>query len=115
MVPEFSAVIALISTQTIQALLGTPLRSGHPYLIHHLQPYRSLSHIGRTHEKSQGQPITFSQQMDGASFALPAIGESSPLELTRYGGHLKAWDVKPWQEGSSHAKDQTTLSTRVSC
>jgi hypothetical protein len=50
-------------------------------LIHHLQYYCNLSHINCGHQESQGQAITFGQQMDGASFAFPAIGNILPSFL----------------------------------
>jgi hypothetical protein len=44
-----------------------------------LHPYTNLSHVGRGHQKSQGQAIALSQQMDRAAFAFPAIGDTLSL------------------------------------
>jgi hypothetical protein len=55
-VSKFSTVIALVGSQASRTLLGTPLRLGHSYLVHHLQPYCYLSHIGRCHQKNRGRP-----------------------------------------------------------
>ena len=72
--PEVSTVITLVSTQAGGALLGAPLRSRHQNSVHYLQPHGDLSYIGRGYQKSQGQAIAFSQQMDSAALAFPTIG-----------------------------------------
>jgi hypothetical protein len=73
--PEISAVVALVSGQAGWALARSALRSWHPNPVHHLQPHGDLSHIGRGNQKSQGQPVAFSHQVDRAAFALPPVGD----------------------------------------
>src|SRR5918992_1261597 len=73
--PEISAVVALVGGQAGWALAGSALRPRHSYLVYHRKSHGNLGHIGRGHQKSQGQPITFRHQVDGAAFAFPAIGD----------------------------------------
>src|SRR5918996_2415214 len=73
--PEISAVVTLVSGQAGGALARSALRPWHSYLVYHLKSHGNLGHIGRGHQKSRGQSITFSHQVDGAAFAFPAIGD----------------------------------------
>ena len=72
--PEVAAVVTFVSSQAGWALARSALRSRHLHLVYDLKPHGDLSHISRCHQKSQGQSITFSHQVDGAAFALPAVG-----------------------------------------
>jgi hypothetical protein len=72
--PEFRTVIAFVGSQAGRTLLGASLGPGHSHPVHHFQPHGDLGHVGRRHHKRQGQAITFSQQVDRATLALPAIG-----------------------------------------
>jgi hypothetical protein len=75
LVSERSTIIALVGCQASWTFLTAPLRPRHPNPVHHPQPYGDLSHISRGYQKSQRQAITFSQQMDSAALAFPAIGD----------------------------------------
>src|SRR5919106_4420905 len=96
LVSKFSTVIALVSSQAGGTLLRASLRSWHSDLVHHLQPYGNFQDMGRTHQKSQGQPITLSQQMDGASLTLPAIGAI----LSPFWAGTKLPSRKAWLQSS---------------
>src|SRR5918999_6345444 len=73
--PEISAVVTFVGGQAGWALSRPALRPGHSYLVYHLKSHGNLGHIGPGHQKSHGQPVTFRHQVDGAAFALPAIGD----------------------------------------
>jgi hypothetical protein len=89
---EIRAVVALVSCQAGRTLLGTAFWPGHAHLVYHLQPYSDLSHVSCTHQKGQGQAVSFSQQMDGAAFAFPAIGDVlSPFLAGTKLPSRKAW------------------------
>jgi hypothetical protein len=78
--PEVGAVVTFVSGQAGWALARSALRPWHSYLVYHLKSHGDLGHIGRGHQKSQGQSIAFSHQVDGAAFALPPVGNVlSPL------------------------------------
>jgi hypothetical protein len=73
--PEISAVVTFVSGQAGWALARSALSPWHSYLVYHLKSHGNLGHIGRGHQKSQGQSIAFRHQVYGAAFALPAIGD----------------------------------------
>src|SRR5918999_2880730 len=74
--PEISAIVTFVSGPAGWASSRSALRPRHSYLVYHLKSHGDLGHIGRCHQKSQGQPITFSHQVGGAAFAFPAVGDS---------------------------------------
>ena len=73
--PEVGAVVTLVSSQASWALARSPLRPGHLHLVDDLKTHRDFRYIGCCHQKSQGQSIAFSHQMDGTALAFPAVGD----------------------------------------
>jgi len=71
--PKLSTVIALVSSQAIRVLLGTPSGTWHSHLVHNLHPYGDLGYISSRHLESQGQSLTLSQHVDRAALAFPTI------------------------------------------
>src|SRR5918992_5585921 len=72
--PEISAVVTFVSGQAGGALARPPLRSRHLHLVYDLKTHSDFRYIGCCQQKSQRQSIAFSHQVDGAAFALPAVG-----------------------------------------
>ena len=73
--PKTSTIVTFVSGQAGWALARSALSPRHSYLVYHLKSHGNLGHIGRSHQESPGQSITFRQQVDGAAFAFPAIGD----------------------------------------
>ena len=73
--PQVGTIVALVSGQAGGPLSRSPLWSGHLHLVDDLETYRDFRYIGCGQQKSQWQSITFSHQVDGAAFALPAVGD----------------------------------------
>jgi hypothetical protein len=113
---EISTVIALVSSQTGRTFLGTSLRSRHPHPVYYLQPHGDLSHISRRHQKSQGQAITFSEQMDSAALAFPAIGYVlSPFLAGTKLPSRKAWLQSNLPCWSSRPKKLSQIRSQTPC
>jgi hypothetical protein len=115
---EIRAVVAPVSCQASRTRLGTSLRPRHSYPVHHLQPYGDFSHISGGDQKGQRQPLTFRQQMDGAAFALPAMGDiRSPFWAGTKLPSRKAWlqSSLPCWSRSPRKMSQRCSHTPCSC
>ena len=111
-----STVITLVSSQTGRTFPGTPVRSGHPYPVYYYQPHVDFSHIGRGHQKSQGQAAGFSEQMDSAALTFSAIGYVlSPFLAGTKLPSRKAWPQSNWPCWSSRPRKVSQIRSQTLC